>query len=125
MLSTKLTVTLGVALLFYFIIILLFLKHRAIELKYTLLWIFSGIVMAVMIFFPYTFRTFIHFLGITSTMNGLFVFFIGVLIMICMSLTSIVSKQANKLRTLTQELAILEKRIRELEAKEGQKQPPR
>lgn len=57
-------------------------------------------------------------------MNGLFVFFIGVLIMICMSLTSIVSKQTNKLRTLTQELAILEKRIRELEAKEDQRQPP-
>ena len=114
MLSTKLTITLGIALLFYFIIILLFLKHRAIELKYTLLWIF----------FPYTFRAFIHFLGITSTMNGLFVFFIGVLIMICMSLTSIVSKQTNKLRTLTQELAILEKRIRKLEAKEDQRQPP-
>ncbi len=124
MLSTKLTITLGIALLFYFIIILLFLKHRAIELKYTLLWIFSGVVMAIMIFFPYTFRAFIHFLGITSTMNGLFVFFIGVLIMICMSLTSIVSKQTNKLRTLTQELAILEKRIRELEAKEDQRQPP-
>lgn len=124
MLSTKLTITLGIALLFYFIIILLFLKHRAIELKYTLLWIFSGVVMAIMIFFPYTFRAFIHFLGITSTMNGLFVFFIGVLIMICMSLTSIVSKQTNKLRTLTQELAILEKRIRELESKEDQRQPP-
>lgn len=52
MLSTKLTITLGIALLFYFIIILLFLKHRAIELKYTLLWIFSGVVMAIMIFFP-------------------------------------------------------------------------
>lgn len=116
MLSIKLTITLGVALLAYFIIILVFLKHRAIELKYTLLWIFSGILMAIMIFFPYTFRAFIHFLGITSTMNGLFVFFIGMLIMICMSLTSIVSRQTNKLRTLTQELAILEKRLRELES---------
>ncbi len=123
MLSTKLTITLGAALFFYFIIILLFLKHRAIELKYTLLWIFSGIIMAIMIFFPYTFRAFIHLLGITSTMNGLFVFFIGVLIMICMSLTSIVSKQTNKLRTLTQELAILEKRIRELEDKERENRP--
>lgn len=116
MLSIKLTITLGIALLAYFIIILVFLKHRAIELKYTLLWIFSGILMAIMIFFPYTFRAFIHFLGITSTMNGLFVFFIGMLIMICMSLTSIVSRQTNKLRTLTQELAILEKRLRELES---------
>ena len=115
MLPTRLMITLGVALTAYFILILIFLKHRAIELRYTLLWIFSGIVMGIMLLFPQAFRAFINLLGITSTMNGLFIFFIGVLIMICMSLTSIVSKQANRLRTLTQELAILEKRIRELE----------
>ena len=118
MLPAKLIVTLCIALAAYFILILLFLKHRAIELRYTLLWIFSGIAMGIMILFPQTFRAFINLLGITGTMNGLFIFFIGMLIMICMSLTSIVSRQANKLRTLTQELAILEKRIRELEEDE-------
>lgn len=120
MLSVKLIITLGIALAAYFVLILVFLKNRAIELRYTLLWIFSGIVMGVMLLFPQAFRAFINLLGITSTMNGLFVFFIGVLIMICMSLTSIVSRQTNKLRTLTQELAILEKRIRELEGRSGQ-----
>lgn len=115
MLPTKLMITLGIALTAYFILILVFLKHRAIELRYTLLWIFSGMVMGIMLLFPHAFRASINLLGITSTMNGLFIFFIGILIMICMSLTSIVSRQANKLRTLTQELAILEKRIRELE----------
>lgn len=117
MLSAKLMITLGVGLSVYFILILVFLKRRALDLKYTLLWIFGGLVMAVMVFFPYVFRAFIRLLGITSTMNGLFVFFIGMLIIICMSLTSIVSRQAGKLRTLTQELALLEKRIRELEEK--------
>ncbi len=117
MLSEKLMITLGVGLSIYFILILVFLKHRALDLRYTLLWIFSGLVMAVMVFFPYIFRAFIRLLGITSTMNGLFVFFIGMLMIICMSLTSIVSRQAGKLRTLTQEMAILEKRIRELEEK--------
>lgn len=115
MLSAKLMVTLGIALTVYFLMIFIFLKNKAIELKYTLLWIFSGIGMAIMIFFPRVFRSFIHLLGITSTMNGLFVLFIGVLIMVCMSLTSIVSKQSNQLRVLAQDLAILEKRVRELE----------
>lgn len=36
-------------------------------------------------------------------------------IMIMMSLTSIVSKQANKIKVLVQEIAILDKKIRELE----------
>lgn len=35
-----------------------------------------------------------------------------------MSLTSIVSRQANKIKLLVQELAIMEKRIRELESRQ-------
>ena len=49
-------------------------------------------------------------------MNGLFIFCIGFIIMILLSLTSIASRQNRKIRTLTQELAILDKRLRELEA---------
>lgn len=52
MLSAKLMVTLGIALAAYFVLILVFLKNRAIELRYTLLWIFSGIVMGIMLLFP-------------------------------------------------------------------------
>lgn len=51
-------------------------------------------------------------------MNGLFIFAIGFMLMILLSLTSIASRQNRKLRTLTQELAILEKRVRDLEKKD-------
>lgn len=48
-------------------------------------------------------------------MNGLYVICIGFMIMLLMSLTSIVSRQAFKIRSLVQDNALLEKRIRELE----------
>lgn len=121
MLPTTLTITLEVALVCYFLVILIFLKYKAIELKYTLLWIFCGLAMAFMLLFPEVFLRFINLLGIESTMNGLFISFIAFLIMITMSLTSIVSKQTKKIRRLAQQIAILDRKIQELEEKAEKK----
>ena len=118
MLPATLRISLGIALLFYFVLILLFLKNKAIQLKYTLLWLLAGIVMAVLLIFPEVLTWFIHLVGIESNMNGLFIFCIAFLMMITMSLTSIVSKQTDKIRNLVQNQAILEKRIRDLESKQ-------
>ena len=49
-------------------------------------------------------------------MNGLFILLFAFSIMLLMMLTAIVSRTSMKMRILIQENAILEKRIRELEA---------
>ena len=115
MLPTTLRVTLVVVLIFYFIILFIFLKRRSIELRYTLMWILCGVLMALMLLSPKGFTALINFFGITGTMNGLFLMFIALLIMICMSLTAIVSAQSRKLRTLIQQMAIMDKKLQELE----------
>ena len=48
-------------------------------------------------------------------MNGLYVLCIAFIIAILMTLTSIVSRQTMKIKILTQQLSMVEKRIRELE----------
>ena len=48
-------------------------------------------------------------------MNGLFIMCIAFMLMIMMALTSIASRQNMKIRSLVQEIGILDKRIRELE----------
>ena len=118
MISGTLKTTLIIAIICYFIAILKFLKDKALSLKYTLLWIFSGIGMTILIIFPQLLTWIISLVGIQSNMNGLFICGIAFLLMIMMSITSIVSRQNRKIRTLIQELAIMEKRIRELEEKE-------
>lgn len=115
MISGTLRFTLIVGLLCYFIIILYFLKNKALSLKYTLLWILAGVIMLVMTVFPIVLFKITGLLGIQSGMNGLYIICIGFIMVILMALTSIVSKQRNKIKVLTQELAILEKRIRDLE----------
>lgn len=118
MISIRLKIILILGIIVYFVIILLFLKQRAIALKYTLLWLLAGMVLSIMVIRPSLLNRFVLFLGISDNMNGLYVTSISFVVMIIMSLTSIVSKQTEKIKSLTQSIAKMEKRIRELEKNE-------
>ena len=115
MIPSILRVTLIIAVICYFIIILYFLKQRALNLKYTLLWLLAGVVMGLLVIFPELLVRIIHIFGIEDNMNGLFIICIAFILMILMALTSIASRQNVKIRTLVQEISILDKKIRELE----------
>lgn len=115
MLPSTLRISLIVGIVVYFVILLIFLKNKALQLRYTLLWMFAGIVLLVLTIWPELLSRFIHLFGIVDNMNGLFLMLFAFALMILMSLTSIVSKQADKIRNLTQTIARMEKRIRDLE----------
>ncbi len=116
----RLTVVLIIAIVIYFIIILSLLKHRMLNMKYTLLWLLTGVVMLILVINPMLMFYLIQILGITSAMNGLYIMLIGFLIMLVLSLTSIASRQAGRITKLIQNQGLLEKRIRELEEKIGE-----
>lgn len=115
MIPQNLQITLSIAIICYFIIILYYLKRKMLELKYTLIWLFAGVIMGIMIYFPELLVWFVRLLGIESNMNGLYILCIAFIMMILMTLTSIVSRQQIKIRILIQEISMMEKRIRELE----------
>ena len=121
MIPSTLRITLCVAVICYFVLILYYLKKRMLELKYTLIWLFAGLVMGIMIFFPELLVFFVRFLGIESNMNGLYVLCFAFIIAILMTLTSIASRQTMKIKILIQELSVLEKRVRELESETEKK----
>lgn len=103
----------GIAL--YFILIVYFLKKKALSLKYTLLWFASGFMMLLLIIFPNILYKVADFLGFVSPVNALFAVVIFFMLCILMSITSIVSKLNSKNKSVAQQLALLEKRVRELE----------
>lgn len=111
MIPSTLRIVLLVGVLAYFIVILLFLKDKALELKYTLLWIGTGAFMLLLVIFPHLLPWMIHSLGIESNMNGLFLIAIAFLVMLSMTLTSIVSRQMRKINRLVQQVAILENEL--------------
>lgn len=115
MLPITLRITLIIGMMFYFILLLVFLRKKILLLKYALLWIFAGLLLGCLVIFPNILLWITRILGFDDNMNGLFVLCIAFIIMIMMALTSIVSRQAVRIKSLTQVNAILEKRIRELE----------
>lgn len=121
MIPHTLQVTLSIAVICYFIIILYYLKRKMLELKYTLIWLVAGVVMGIMIYFPELTVWFVHLIGMQDNMNGFYIMCLAFIIMILMTLTSIVSRQQLKIRILIQEISMLEKRIRELEMQDGDK----
>lgn len=116
--ATMLRISLIAGICLYFICIIHFLRKKDLNLKYSLLWIFSGIIMLVFVCFPALLDELSYFLGISSPTNMLFAAELFFMMLITMSITSIVSKQNEKSKRTIQQMALLEKRIRELESKE-------
>ena len=117
MIPLRLKLFLICALAIYFYILVVFLKNKTLELRYTLLWLVAGVVLMILVIWPQLLNSWIDLVGIQSTMNGLFIMIIAFAIIIMMSLTSIVSKQANKIKVLVQELSIMNEKIREIQEK--------
>lgn len=113
--NISLRLTLIVALLIYYVVLFYLLRKRALTLKYTLLWIISGIVMILIVAFPALFEKLMRVIGVVEMTNGLFAVVCFVILIILISITSIVSKMNEKMRQLIQQCAMYEKRIRELE----------
>ena len=113
--SNTLRMVLMIVLLCYFIAVFYFLKKKIFTLKYTLLWLLTGVVLGIFVLVPELLTIITSFLGIELPVNGLFTVCIGFILMLLMGLTAIVSGQSHKIRVLVQQVAILEKHIRELE----------
>lgn len=119
MLPIRLKVSLLAAVLVFFIIVLSMLKRRRLTLKYTLLWLLTGVVMLIFVVFPELLQSLAGFIGAQTLMNTLYFLIIGFILVLLMMLTSIVSKQTERIAFLAQANAILEKRVRELEESKG------
>jgi len=101
--------------LFLFGLILFFLRKKAFSLKYALLWLFSVTTMLIIGIFPNILVYIARILGFEVPANALFTFLLGFVIIILLQQTANISQQADKIKTLVQTNALLEKRIRELE----------
>ena len=115
MLPSRLKVVFILAIVIYFVVILSLLKNKKLALKYTLLWLATGLFMLILVIFPSLMMNLAHLVGIQSNMNSLYIFLIAFLIMLVLSLTSIVSRQTDRIKRLAQTQALLEHRVRELE----------
>lgn len=112
--TASLRIALLLALGLYFLTLIGLLKKRSLDLRYTLIWLFSGLLMLIMVIFPQILNVMTVILGFQVGSNALFAMLIFCIMIILMSMTAIASKQKEAIKRLAQYAAQLEKRIREL-----------
>ena len=114
--TEKLRLFVSIGIVFYFCLLAALVKKQSISLRYALLWGGLGCVFIVLDAFPNLLYAFCNFLGIKTPVFGLYAVFILLIFVVLIVLTGIVSRQAEKIRTLVQNAALLEKRLRDMES---------
>lgn len=106
---------LGAAILL--LIIFALLKKCQMSVKYSLLWLALAVVLVIFAVFPYVVYVLRDLLDVQMPVNLVFMLMFCFVLLVLLSLSIGVSQLADKCKRLTQENAILEKRVRDLEKK--------
>ncbi|MBR3524701.1 MAG: DUF2304 domain-containing protein [Lachnospiraceae bacterium] len=106
-----------ILVILYLISILVLVKKNKLLLRYSLLWFFAGAVMLVIVIWPGLLFWAAGLLNIEVPANGLFGICILLGIILMISFTVVISDFSAKIKTLVQNQALLEERIRELEGR--------
>lgn len=110
----RLSIFLGLAV--YMAGILYLLKRGKLTVKYSIVWLISGVGMLFFIIFPSLAIWFSDVLHIKDPVNFVFAAGFAFVLLIALSLSASVSALYNKQKTLIQTQSLLEKRLRETEA---------
>lgn len=105
----------------YLGVILFMLKTKKLTVRYAIIWLISGGILLLFSAVPYVVFVLRDILHVEMPVNLVFTLLFGFLLLLSLSLSSTVSCFAEKIKRLTQESALLEKRVRELEDKLNQK----
>ena len=95
----------------FLVVILWLLKKGRLTVRYSIIWLMAGGALLVFAVFPYIVLVLRDWLNMEMPVNVIFTLVLAFLL----SLSTIVSGFAEKLKRLAQENALLEKRVRELE----------
>ncbi len=98
------------------LIILDLVRRRYLRERYALIWILTGGFFFVISIRARWFHSISSFLGFSLPSNALFFFGILFAVVLCLGLSVITSRLAEKNRVLTQEIVLLEKRVADLES---------
>ena len=96
-----------IVIIILFVFLISMLRRRKLDIKYCLVWLFGLIGIAVLCAFPDLLDSLSRLLGIATPVFTLFLICIAFLACICISLTIVVSRLSDRLRKLTQNIAIM------------------
>lgn len=107
--SVKLQIFLFLSTVIMFIFMIKLIKKETLQLKYSLLWIIIGVMMIILSIFPCILEYISKVLGIVTPTNTLFLIGLIFELMIVFSLTVALSKSSERVKNLSQEIALIRK----------------
>lgn len=90
-------------------------RRYKLELKYALIWIFFSAAGVIVSIFPQIFFFIARVMGIEVPVNAVFLLAVSAIFLTLYSLTVSLSNHSRKLRTLTQEMGLMQHKITEME----------
>lgn len=99
------------------IIIIYIVRSEKISIKYSMVWLFSGLLILFFALFPNLMQSISKLIGFEILSNMVFLIFFSILFLITISLTIIVTHQKAQIQLLIQELSILKSNIGENQRK--------
>ncbi len=115
----ELRIILIVGAVLYLGVILVLLRRKKLNVQYSLIWLASAVVLIVFAAVPYIVAVLGDILGIEMPANLVFTLLFVFVLLLLLSLSTIVTGFSAKIHRLTQTQALLEERVRRLEAKQA------
>jgi hypothetical protein len=112
--NARLQIILIFGSLLFLCYIIVMLRNKKIDLKYSLVWLLAGIGLLVIAVFPELLKMLSGLLNIIEPVNTLFLSIIFFILLILFTLTIALSRNANRVKTLTQEIGILKMELEQL-----------
>ena len=109
MMTLRVQIFIGALLLLAIILIVHLTKKKKLDIKYSMLWICVLLVIGIFDIFPQAMDIFSTWLGIGSPTNMLFFLGFCLLLVIIFFLTKSVARLSEQVRSLIQEIALLQK----------------
>lgn len=117
----NLVIFLTVLCIITIIVLYSMVKKKKLLFKHFLLWSMLDIILVLSIYGINYLRFISDFIGIEKISNMIFLFGFLVVLAICINLTSSLAEEKTKIITLTQELGIVNNKIKELENEKNRK----
>jgi hypothetical protein len=102
------------------LIVLELVRRRRLMERYALLWLLSGVVLLVLATFRGLLEDAARVIGVEYPPSALFFIAFAFVLLLLLHFSVAVSRLADQSKVLAQRLAILEKRVREVEAEAGE-----
>ena len=91
------------------------LRRKKLNVQYSIIWLFTALILLVFAIFPASVAFLGNIFNIEMPVNLVFTLLFIFILLLLLSLSTIVTGFAARIKRITQEQALLEERVRELE----------